>query len=148
VLMVYGLAMAVPEQQTLQPPRAQEGVAAPPGHGRVRFWRNKIEGLRTQGMDSEYANYEFRRLTKAVTASTEKEAALVMLAHPEELEPFFKKAAEGNGTLQKAPRKPPGALRRRLAALARRPIIPEQDPLVELCTFLEEQLEIEHDDSD
>jgi hypothetical protein len=147
-LLVYGLFLTWPERVTRAKPLKYEEGQIPAAHGQVRFWRNKIESLRSQGLDSEYASFEFRRIAQAVEEISDKNGASGAAEHPPEVEVFFKKTAVRSAKATEAPLNWRETLRNRFAALTQRPPAPERDPLAELCTFLEDELEIENDDRD
>ena len=75
--LTYGLVSAWPDAESMlrpgQRPRParsySEEEQPPPVSGRIDYWEGKIQSLRSQGIDSDYANFEFRRLTRS-TAET------------------------------------------------------------------------------
>jgi len=144
LLLLYGVYLAWPARlPPLQLPGLDEG-RPPDASGQVRYWRNKIESLRSQGFDSDYASFEFRLLTKAIVAGAKKNGSP---PHPPEIDGFFSQASEPSEEIASSTHSWRETLQKRLAFKRRQPQ-PEHDPLEELCTFLEEQLEIDHDDSD
>lgn len=169
--LVYGFVKAWPTRL----PRPRPDLNAEqrtPIHGRVYFWINRVESLRNQGVDSEYANFDFRRLTQSVIEVADDET-ISASSYPPEVQPFLKKSSR-TGQSPPAPEArrasfrrlfarwrpaasaspPAGETRPQLqeaAAAFSAPEAPQpggRDPLDGLCTFLEKELEIEHDDND
>jgi hypothetical protein len=148
LLLAYGLAVAWPEQLQRRKSRKFEEGRLPEKHGRVYFWQNRIESLRSQGLDSEYATFEFRRIAQTVKDTSDKNGVIEQADHSPEIEVFFKRKAAQNGWAPTPRFNWRERLNWQLTTLTRRKQPPERDPLAELCTYLEGQLEIDHDDSD
>jgi hypothetical protein len=115
----------------------------------VKFWKNRLDSLYSQGLANDYAIHEFRRLTQGVEAFSAHGAAYNPADDVDaDLLPFFLPANQFNP-------EPVPALqtwRQRLAGFRQRRHAAEPvavgETLARLCAFLEERLEIEHDDSD
>ena len=145
--LAYGLVSAWPDAESMlrpgQRPRQarsySEEEQPPPVSGRIDYWEGKIQSLRSQGIDSDYANFEFRRLTRSTAETIPGESS--QAAATEAIGVFFLPTERTNT----APLKSSPAWRR-LRFGRRAPPAAADDPLVKLCTYLEDQLESKHDD--
>lgn len=154
LVLIYGLAAAwtkkTPQlsKESLEGPRRPIAAPPPRTYGRVKFWNNRIESLYSQGLSNDFAAHEFRRLTQGVEAFSGRGFSRPLENESSaDLQTFFLPANSiSNESLPS-----PQTWRQRLAAwLQRTPPpgpVPLGDTLARLCTFLEEKLEIEHDDS-
>lgn len=147
LILVYGLLAAWPDAEILIHPgrwtrsvrESTEDEAPPPMGGRIDYWQGKIHSLRSQGIHSDYANFEFRRLARATGETIGGETG--QPHPPAAIRPFLANGERGGATA--APAAPLGW---RFRFTRRRPPPPEEDPLVILCNYLEDQLESRHDD--
>jgi hypothetical protein len=130
-------------------PSGRAEDAAPRTYGRVKFWYNRIESLYSQGLKNDYATHEFMRLARGVD-----ELAGGVLARPQVDDATSALKAFLPSPERSLADQPvlAGNWRQRVAARFRRDqpaqAAPVKDPLSGLCNYLEEKLEIEHDDSD
>jgi hypothetical protein len=122
--------------------RRWQETAAPQSSGRLRFWSFRIKSLRYQGLHSDYAMHDFSRLGRAASRFVGQDLAESAAARLPVLRSFFTRHST---------ELPPHTtwwegLRRRFAAFFHPNPAPDQAvALPEFCTFLEEILEIDHD---
>jgi len=141
--LIYGIAAARPFQNPFDEPRWRESDLLPPAYGRVKFWKNRIDSLRSQGFDSEYALHEFRRLMQNVGEISGENPETAAASLPADLKMFIEPPQRSGLDLLDRPTR---SWRRWLP----RPKIQIQqdsgaDSLAELTVFLEEKLEIKYD---
>ena len=152
ILVLYGLGFNWPvsPQKKKRIARGEENRV--PEKGRVAYWQTQIRLLRQQGMESDFANYEFRRLAQSILDLRGGSST------GEEGEEIPAEAADAPASIRILFARP----RARLANLkARRgydvarflpkrnkaaPADPGSDPLYELCHYLESHLEVPHDE--
>jgi hypothetical protein len=127
----------------------------------VIFWTHNIASLRSQGLSSPYATQDFRRLAKGVEQIASIQEQSPENQPPEAIQPFFREAqqpfdiglVEGSGLLarlSRATRWLKASSGRLKGWFGRRRAEPPEldDPLHELCVYLETQLETEHEHTD
>lgn len=147
VALTFGILSAWPDADSMLRPGQRpspvrtnsEEEQPPPVSGRIDYWEGKIRSLRSQGIDSDYANFEFRRLTRTAAETIPGESSQAAAA--EAIGVFFLPTDRTSA----APRRPLPPWRR-LRFGRRPPPAPAADPLAKLCTYLEDQLESKHDD--
>jgi hypothetical protein len=145
--LTYGLLSAWPDAESMLRPGQRSNTVRtnseeqqpPPVSGRIDYWEGKIQSLRSQGIESDYANFEFRRLTRSAAETIPGESSQAAAA--EAIGVFFLPTDRTSG----APLKSSPAWRR-LRFGRRPPPAAGDDPLAKLCTYLEDQLESKHDD--
>jgi len=145
--LIYGIAAARPFENPFDKPRWRESDLLPPAYGRVKFWKNRIDSLRSQGFDSDYAIHEFRRLTQAVEDISEESSEKALASVPADLKVFLEPPQRAGMDILGEPSRP---WWRRWLPRSRIQVEPSSgtDSLAELTNFLEEKLEIKHDDRD
>ena len=143
IALVYGIISAWPAKPREAPSHTWDDQHPPPKSGRIDFWVNRLRSLRSQGFSSDYAMHDFRRLVRQVGEITNQDLANSPQPIPVEIKPFLVRP--------KAQVSETGSARRswlsRLTVLFRpQPENTDISALPELCTFLEENLEIDHDE--
>jgi hypothetical protein len=143
IALIYGLISAWPASRKEVQSHTWEDQHPPPESGRIDFWENRLRSLRSQGISSDYAMHDFRRLVRQVGEMTNQDFANNPQPFPDTIEPFLVRPKAQVSEIGSARR----SWRQRLTGLFR----PQQangdiSALPELCKFLEENLEIDHDE--
>lgn len=155
----------------LRPPVLTQPRQDDPGtvHWSIQFWNSKIHNLRSHGVESEFSILEFRLLGRQVLAFThghtdsggripEHVPQSAIEEAPASIQPLLRRPGAGKErrSLPLAKRKLPLAknwlsLARhtlknlRLLGLRTPAAVPPSDPVLDLCIYLEQQLEIDHE---